>query len=224
MPLAPRAESDQPLWTVTVDVLSPEPSICGVWAELARLELPGLEGRPAHHYFDARGGVHAWAAIRVRAYEADGARQRGQAFVDAILSRAPHEVSGHRGLRVVVRAAPAREQPWETGKWLLAPRAKERLPRPVPWSHYEPSADGMTLGVVWMSTHRKLERVVVVDGVDHVIVTLHESCPALLTPKGSLTASRCATHTRRVTVGLAKPLGWRAVLDGFDAAVKQRPS
>jgi hypothetical protein len=217
VPLAGRAASDQPLWTVTVDVLSPESSLCGVWEELAGLDFAGVEGRPAHHYFDARGGVHAWAAVRVRAHEADGARQRGQMFVDSILSRAPHEVSGHRGLRVVVRAAPAREQPWETGKWLLAPRAKERLPRPVPWSYYEPSADGLSLGIVWTSTHRKLERVVVVDGLDQVIVTLHESCPPLLTPKGALTASRCAAHTRRVSVTLAQRLGRREVCDGFDA-------
>jgi hypothetical protein len=220
VPLGSRAASDQSLWTVTIDVLSPDPSLCGVWAELAHLSLPGLDGQPASYYFDGRGGVRAWAALRVRAHEADGARQRGQAFVDDVLSRAPHQVSGHRGLRVLVRVAPAREKPWETGKWLLAPRAKEHLPRPVPWSYYEPSADGLTLAIVWTSIHRKLEATSVNEGLDEVFVTLHERCPPLLTPKGSLTVLRCARKTRRVTVALAKPLGRREVRDGFDGSVK----
>jgi hypothetical protein len=219
--LGSRAGLKLPLWTVTVDILSPEPSLCGVWEELAEAGMPGLEDRPASYYFDGRGGVRAWAALRVRAHEADGARQRGQDFVDTILSRAPAEVSGHRGLRVVIRVAPAREKPWETGKWLLAPRAKERLPRPLPWSHYALDADGVTLTIVWMSTHKRLERVDVAEGPDRVMITIHESHSPLLTPGGALSVSRCARRTRRASVRLARPLGRREVCDGFDATVKE---
>jgi hypothetical protein len=219
--LGSQAGSKLPLWTVTVDILSPEPSVCGVWERLAAAGMPGLEGQPASYYFDGRGGVRAWAALRVRAHESDGARQRGQMFVDAILSRAPAEVSGHRGLRVVIRVAPAREKPWETGKWLLAPRAKERLPRPSPWSHYELAADGLTMTIAWTSTHRRLDRVEVAEGPDRVMVTVHESHPPLLTPGGTLAVSRCARRARQESVRLARPLGRREVYDGFDATVKE---
>ncbi|HEY5196027.1 MAG TPA: hypothetical protein VIJ51_03265 [Solirubrobacteraceae bacterium] len=220
MALGSPAGSTPPLWTVTVDVLSPEPSLCGIWEEIAGTVLPGFEDRPAAYYFDGRGGVRAWAAVRVRAYEADGARQRGRVFVDDILSRAPAEVSGHRGLRVLVRVAHAREKPWETGKWLLAPRAMERLPRPSPWSHYEPGADGVTLTIFWTSTHKKLERVDVAETPDRVMVTIHEGHPPLLTPGGALAVSRCARRSRQATVRLRRPLGRREVRDGFDAALK----
>jgi hypothetical protein len=206
---------------VTVDILSPEPSLCGVWEELAATGMPGLDGGPASYYFDGRGGVRAWAALRVRAHESDGARQRGQDFVDTILSRAPAEVSGHRGLRVVIRVAPAREKPWETGKWLLAPRAKERLPRPSPWSCYELAADGVTMTIVWMSPHKRLERVDVAEGPDRVMITVHESHPPLLTPGGALAVQRCARRTRQATVRLARPLGRREVCDGFDATLRE---
>jgi hypothetical protein len=206
---------------VTIDILSPEPSLCGVWEELAAAGMPGLGDRPASYYFTGRGGVRAWAALRARAHEAEGARQRGQVFVDEILSRAPAEVSGHRGLRVVIRVAPAREQPWETGKWLLAPRAKERLPRPSPWSHYELAADGVAMTVVWTSAHKRLERVDVAEGPDRVMITLHESQPPLLTPGGALAVPRCARRRRQATVRLARPLGRREVCDGFDATVKE---
>ncbi|HEX3873956.1 MAG TPA: hypothetical protein VHW26_07405 [Solirubrobacteraceae bacterium] len=212
------AGSKPSLWTVTVDVLSPEPSLCGVWDRLADVTVPGLDDRPAHHYFDDRGGVHAWAALRVRAYEADGARQRGQDLVDAVLSRAPAEVSAHRGLRVLVRVAPATGGSWETWKWLLAPRAMERLPRPSPWSHYRIAADGLTMTIVWTSSQKRLDRVDVAENPDRVMVTVHERHPPLLTPGGVLAVSRCVRRAHSTIVRLAKPLGRREVCDGFDAA------
>jgi hypothetical protein len=220
VPLGSSTPSKQPLWTVTVDVLSPEPGLCGVWEELAEVPPPGLEGRPAQYYFDDRGGVHGWAALRLRAYEADGARQRAEALVDIILSHAPSEVSGHRGLRVLVRVAPATEPSWDKRKWLLAPRATEKLPRPVPWSHYEVDDDGLSLRIAWNSRHRLLDRVDVAEDPDRVRITVHERHPPLLTPGGALAVSRCARRSHELTVRLAKPLGRREVCDGFDAATK----
>jgi hypothetical protein len=216
---------DQPLWTVTVEVFSPEPSLCGVWEEIAAAGRrpagsppAGLEGQPAGCYFDEGGGVRAWLALRVRAHEAAGARQRGENFVDDLLSRAPGEVARHRRLRVAVTVAPATERSWEKGKWLRAPRATDRMVRPVPWSHYELAADGRTLTVVWMSGQKQLERVDTVEGPDRVMVTLHERHPPLLTPSGALTISRPVRRARSVAVALKRPLGRREVCDGFDAA------
>jgi hypothetical protein len=205
-----------------VDVISPEPSLCGVWAALADADLPGVEARPAHCYFDDRGGVHGWAAMRVRAHEADGARQRAQAVVDGILSRAPPEVTGHRGLRVVVRVAPASGPSWETSKWLLAPRATERMARPVPWSHYEPAGDGLSLTIVWTSGRRQLDRVDVTENPDRVRITVHERHPPLLGAGGALAVSRCARRSTQQTVRLARPLGHRELRDGFDGGLRTR--
>lgn len=224
--LAPRppTPSVQSLWTVTVDVFSPEPSLCGVWDELAtrgRYQvgglLTGLEERPAGCYFDERDGLRAWLAIRVRAHEVDGACQQGQDFVDAILSRAPGEVTRHRRLRVHVAARPSTERSWDREKWLLAPRGGESLPRPVPWSHYELGADGRTLTIVWATGRHKLERVGASENLDRAMITLHERHPPLVARAGTPCVSRPGRRTRRVAVTLRKPLGLREVCDGFDA-------
>lgn len=217
------ATSGQSLWTVTIDVFSPEPSLCGVWENLdtpggysAEGLLPGLEGHPAGRYFDERDVVHAWLALRLRAYEADGARQRGQDFVDRILSCAPGEVARHRRLRVEVSAVPARERSWDREKWLLAPRIAECLARPVPWSACHRSADGLRLTIVWTSPVKAADRVDVVETPDRVRVTVHERRPPLLTPSGALGVSRAAKKPRQATILLKRPLARREVCDGFD--------
>jgi len=208
---------------VTIDVFSPEPSLCGVWESLETPGryateglLPGLEGQPARRYFDERDVVHAWLALRLRAYEADGARQRGQDFVDRILGCAPTEVTRHRRLRVEVSAFPARERSWDRDKWLLAPRATEGLARPVPWSACQRSADGLKLTIVWTSPARQVDRVDVYEDPDRVRVTVHEPRPPLLTPGGALSVSRSAKKPRQATVMLKRPLARREVCDGFD--------
>ncbi len=217
------AASHLSLWTVTIDVYSPEPSLCGIWETLDNSDryatnglLPGLEGHPAGRYFDERDVVHAWLALRLRAHEADGARQRGQDFVDRILGCAPGEVARHRRLRVVVAAVPARERSWDRDKWLLAPRATDCLPRPVPWSACQRSADGMKLMIVWTSPSKQVERVDVAEDPDRVRVTVHERRPPLLTPGGTLSVSRAAKKPRQATVMLKRPLARREVCDGFD--------
>jgi len=208
---------------VTIDVFSPEPSLCGVWENLDDPDryathslLPGLEGLPARRYFDERDVVHAWIALRLRAHEADGARQRGQDFVDRILSCAPSEVARHRRLRVEVSAVPARERSWDRDKWLLAPRATDCLPRPVPWSACQRSADGLKLTIVWTSVSKQVDRVDVAEDPDRVRVTVHEPRPPLLTPGGALSVSRLAKKPRQATVLLKRPLARREVCDGFD--------
>jgi hypothetical protein len=217
------AASGLSLWTVTIDVFSPEPSLCAVWEKLDKPDdlpssglLPGLEGHPAGRYFDERDVVHAWLALRLRAHEAAGARQRGQDFVDRILSCAPGEVARHRRLRVEVSAVPARERSWDREKWLLAPRTADCLPRPVPWSACQPSADGLKLTIVWTSPAKQVERVDVAEDPDRVRITVHERRPPLLTPGGAISVSRVAKKPRQATVQLKRPLARREVCDGFD--------
>jgi hypothetical protein len=200
-----------------------------VWEELANQGryivgglLTGLEERPAGCYFDERDGLHAWLAMRVRAHEADGACQQAQDFVDAILSGAPGEVTRHRRFRVSVAARPSTERSWDRDKWRLAPRGGESLPRPIPWSHYELGADGLTLTVVWTTGKNKLERVGVAENLDRVRITVHERQPPLVTLAGGPCVSKPGRRIRRVTVALRKPLGLREVCDGFDALA--RPS
>jgi hypothetical protein len=219
----------QSLWTVTIDVFSPEPSLCGVWEGLdvpgrysAEGLLPGLEGHPAAHYFDERDVVHAWLAFRLRAYEADGARQRGQDFVDRILSFAPSEVSRHRRLRVVVAAVPARERSWDREKWLLAPRSADCVTRPAPWSACQRSADDLRLTIVWTSNSKHVDRIDIAEDPDRVRVTVHERRPPLLTPGGALSVSRSAKKPRQATVMLKRPLARREVRDGFDGRPRPR--
>ncbi len=219
--------SGQSLWTVTVDVFSPVVSLCGVWDTLgtpssdARAD-PWLAGgeQPAAWYFDVRGGVRAWLAVRVWANEVEGARQRGQAFVDDLLSRAPGDVARHRSLRVVVRAAPATERSWEKAKWQLAPRAKERLIRPVRWAACKLADDDLTLTLVWSSGEKRVERIDTDEGLDRVLISLHEHRPPLLTAAGERNTATLPRRTRRVVVVLRRPLGLRAVCDGFDGAAR----
>jgi hypothetical protein len=216
------------LWTVTVDVFSPEPSICGIWASLdapGRCAIasivPGLEGQPARSYFDERGGIHAWLAMRVRAHEADGARQRGQDFVDGVLARAPQEVARHRRLRVEVAATSAIQRSWDRDKWLLAPRGADALPRPVGWSHYKLSSDGLRLTIFWPSAHAQPARIATAETVERVRITLYDRGPAVIGHDGCLVVPKTGRRTRRLTVELRKPVGTREVCDGFDGLRKR---
>jgi len=216
--------SNESLWTVTVNVFSPQASIAGVWDEVSG---PGrsvaddppawLEGRPAGCYFDERDGVHAWLALRLRAHEIDGALQRGQDFVDRLLSRAPADVAGHRRLRVSVSASPATQRSWEREKWLLAPRSGESLPRPVRWSHFEVDADGLIVTIHWSSAQKQPERVEAAENLDRVTITLRERRPPLICADGTPCVSKRAVKPLQTALRLHKPIGRREVCDGFDA-------
>jgi hypothetical protein len=211
------------VWIITVNVLSAELGLCGIWEGLSDLDLyadgrllPGLVDGPARYYFDEGERLRAWLAAKVRGPNALSALRAGQELIDDIFARTGRGIANDPELQVSLVIEPAPDlsafEVWEPP----APRSSESVTRPIPWSHYEPAADGLHLTITWSSGHAALERTNVTEEPERVTIALHERRAPLVLPDGMETGESLARSTRMVKVRLATPLGERTVFDAFD--------
>jgi hypothetical protein len=210
------------LWSVNLDVYSPDLDLARVWIELAdHMRHRRLEQVRGWGMRDEPEGLYADAHLLVWAGDAAQAEALANRLLDKVIAEAPATVGAQAGLtrRVVVDRAP--DDIFATDDGQKAPEDFESTLAATPWHRSEPVGDGRLLKVVWFTGPCPLERVDVEEDADRVTISLWERMPPAFDSDGTPIGIKAIGFMRCVEVPLKEPLGDRGV---FDGATGQQPA
>jgi hypothetical protein len=203
------------LWSVSLDVFSPELGLTDIWMELSEhMRHRWLEDVARWGMRDEPEGLYADAQLLVWAPDTGEATAVANRLLDEVIARAPAAVRGQAALtrRVVSERAPddvfdPEHEPKSTEDF-------ESTLTATPWHRSERVGDGRLLKVVWLTGACPLERVDVDEESERVTITLWERRPPAFDVDGTPLAVVAVAVMRCVEVLLNAPLGDRAVYDG----------
>ncbi len=216
------ARDGHSLWSVSLEVFSPDLDLAGVWMELPdHMRHRRLEDVSRWGIRDEPEGLYADARLLVWAADAAQAEALANRLLDKVIAKAPAAVVAQAALTRRVAVERASDDVFDTDDGPQGPEDFESTLATKPWHRSEPVGDGRRLKVVWFTGPRPLERVDVEEEPDRVTVTLWERMPPAFDADGTPTATRAIGIMRCVEVLLAQPLGDRRV---FDGATDQQPA
>jgi hypothetical protein len=203
------------LWSVSLDVFSPDLDLARVWVVLPEhMRHRELEEVSGWGMRDEPEGLYADAELLVWGADAEQAEALANRLLDKVIAKAPPTVGAQDGLtrRLAVERAP--DDVFETDDDPKGPEDFESTLAATPWHRCEAVGDGRLLRVVWFTGPCPLERVDVEEDADRVDITLWERMPLAFDTDGTSIGIALIGRMRCVEVPLEEPLGQRRVFDG----------
>jgi hypothetical protein len=214
LPAVPERDGHS-LWSVSLDVFSPELDLARVWMELPdHMRHRRLEDVSGWGMRDEPEGLYADAHLLVWAADAVQAEALANRLLDEVIAKAPAAVGAQAGLTRRVAVERASDEVFDTDDGPQGPEDFESTLAATPWHRSAPVGDGRLLKVAWFTGPCPLERVDVEEDADRVTITLWERMPPAFDADGTPIGIKAIGIMRCVEVPLARPLGDRRVFDG----------